>query len=129
MSDIAKTVGQRIRNFRTQKGLSQDKLAEYAGVHPTYIGQLERERKTLLLKVLKELRRRFKYHFLIYLKRLMTSKTANAIFLWSVMSLSLQRPRRSKSKYIKYFLKWMNIRINKSEESGFTNQALFIRYS
>ena len=42
MSDIAKIIGQRIRNYRTQKGLSQEKLAEFAGCHPTYIGQLER---------------------------------------------------------------------------------------
>ena len=41
MSDIAKIIGQRIRNYRTQKGLSQEKLAELAGCHPTYIGQLE----------------------------------------------------------------------------------------
>ena len=31
MSDIAKIIGQRIRNYRTQKGLSQEKLAELAG--------------------------------------------------------------------------------------------------
>ena len=30
MSDIAKIIGQRIRNYRTQKGLSQEKLAELA---------------------------------------------------------------------------------------------------
>ena len=42
MSDIAKAVGQRIRNYRTKKGLSQEKLAELSGCHPTYIGQLER---------------------------------------------------------------------------------------
>ena len=41
MSEIAKIIGQRIRNYRTQKGLSQEKLAELAGCHPTYIGQLE----------------------------------------------------------------------------------------
>ena len=45
MSDIAKIIGQRIRNYRTQKGLSQEKLAELAGCHPTYIGQLERGEK------------------------------------------------------------------------------------
>ena len=50
MSDIAKAIGQRIRNFRTQKGLSQDKLAELAGVHPTYIGQLERGEKNATLE-------------------------------------------------------------------------------
>jgi len=50
MSDLAKTVGQRIRNYRTQLGLSQEKLAEFAGCHPTYIGQLERGEKNATLE-------------------------------------------------------------------------------
>ena len=45
MSDIASALGQRIRNYRTDKGLSQEKLAEIAGCHPTYIGQIERGEK------------------------------------------------------------------------------------
>ena len=45
MSDIARILGQRIRKYRTAKGLSQEKLAELAGCHPTYIGQLERGEK------------------------------------------------------------------------------------
>lgn len=50
MNDIAKIIGQRIRNYRTQKGLSQEKLAELAGCHPTYIGQLERGEKNATLE-------------------------------------------------------------------------------
>lgn len=50
MSDIAKIIGQRIRNYRTQKGLSQEKLAELADCHPTYIGQLERGEKNATLE-------------------------------------------------------------------------------
>ena len=50
MSDIAKIIGQRIRNYRTQKGLSQEKLAELAGCHPTYTGQLERGEKNATLE-------------------------------------------------------------------------------
>ena len=50
MSEIAKAVGQRIRNYRTQKGLSQEKLAELSGCHPTYIGQLERGEKNATLE-------------------------------------------------------------------------------
>lgn len=50
MSNLVKIVGQRIRNYRTQLGLSQEKLAELAGCHPTYIGQLERGEKNATLE-------------------------------------------------------------------------------
>lgn len=50
MSDLAKTVGGRIRNYRTKLGLSQEKLAELSGCHPTYIGQLERGEKNATLE-------------------------------------------------------------------------------
>ncbi len=50
MCDLAKIIGQRIRNYRTQLGLSQEKLAELAGCHPTYIGQLERGEKNATLE-------------------------------------------------------------------------------
>ena len=50
MKDLAKIIGQRIRNYRVQLGLSQEKLAELAGCHPTYIGQLERGEKNATLE-------------------------------------------------------------------------------
>ena len=50
MSDIAKIIGQRIRNYRTQKGLSQERLAELAGCQTTYIEQLERGEKNVTLE-------------------------------------------------------------------------------
>ena len=50
MSELAKIVGQRIRNYRIQKGFSQEKLAELSGCHPTYIGQLERGEKNATLE-------------------------------------------------------------------------------
>lgn len=50
MSTIALQVGQRIRNYRIQSGLSQEKLAELASCHPTYIGQLERGEKNATLE-------------------------------------------------------------------------------
>ncbi len=55
MSDITKTVGQRIRNYRTQKGLSQEKLAELSGCHPTYIGQVERGEKNTTLESIEKI--------------------------------------------------------------------------
>lgn len=50
MSEIAKIIGQRIRNFRLQLGYSQEKLAELSGCHPTYIGQVERGEKNATLE-------------------------------------------------------------------------------
>ena len=55
MSNIAKTVGQRIRNYRTKLGLSQEKLAELSGCHPTYIGQLERGEKNATLESIEKI--------------------------------------------------------------------------
>ena len=45
MSNISKILGKRIRNYRTAIGVSQETLAELAGCHPTYIGQIERGEK------------------------------------------------------------------------------------
>jgi len=57
MSDIAKTVGQRIRNHRNKLGWSQEKLAELSGCHTTYIGQLERGEKNATLEMIEKVAR------------------------------------------------------------------------
>lgn len=55
MSEISKFIGQRIRNYRTQQKLSQEKLAELSGCHPTYIGQLERGEKNATLESIEKI--------------------------------------------------------------------------
>ena len=55
MSEIANTVGQRIRNYRTQLGYSQEKLAELSCCHPTYIGQIERGEKNATLESIEKI--------------------------------------------------------------------------
>ena len=55
MSEIAKTIGQRVRNYRINKGLSQEKLAELSGCHPTYIGQVERGEKNATLESIEKI--------------------------------------------------------------------------
>ena len=55
MSDITKVLGQRIRNYRTAKGLSQEKLAELSGCHSTYIGQIERGEKNATIESIEKI--------------------------------------------------------------------------
>ena len=43
-------IGQRIRSYRSQSGISQEELAEKCGLHPTYIGQVERGEKNATLE-------------------------------------------------------------------------------
>lgn len=50
MSKIAGIIGQRIRNYRTKLGWSQERLAELSGCHATYIGQLERGEKNATME-------------------------------------------------------------------------------
>ena len=58
--NITEEIGQRIRYYRTQQKISQEKLSEYSDLHPTYIGQIERGEKTpsieTLYKIAKGLR-------------------------------------------------------------------------
>lgn len=42
--------GARIREIRTEAGLTQEELAHRAGLHWTYIGQIERGERNLSLK-------------------------------------------------------------------------------
>ena len=39
--DTLKKFGERVREIRTKKGLSQEQLAELSGLHRTYISSLE----------------------------------------------------------------------------------------
>ena len=42
MQDIRKEFGKRLRKLRVEKGFTQEELADMAGMHFTYIGQIER---------------------------------------------------------------------------------------
>ncbi|MFZ2448690.1 MAG: helix-turn-helix transcriptional regulator [Syntrophobacteraceae bacterium] len=48
--EILLKFGQKVREERTKQGLSQEQLAELAGVHRTYIGMIERAEKNITLE-------------------------------------------------------------------------------
>jgi transcriptional regulator with XRE-family HTH domain len=54
-SAILVKFGQRVRQERTRRKLSQERLAELAGVHRTYIGMIERAEKNITLESIEKL--------------------------------------------------------------------------
>ena len=54
-SAILVKFGQRVRQERTTRKLSQEQLAELAGVHRTYIGMIERGEKNITLENIEKL--------------------------------------------------------------------------
>ena len=47
--DILKVFGRNLRKYRKEKGISQEKLAEMAGLHRTYISDIERFQRSISL--------------------------------------------------------------------------------
>jgi transcriptional regulator with XRE-family HTH domain len=52
---LVKTFGQKLRTLRKTKKLSQEKLAEKANLHPTYIGVIERGEQSATLDTVEKL--------------------------------------------------------------------------
>lgn len=48
--DVLKAFGERVREFRAQKGLSQEELARLAKIDRTYIGGIERGERNAGIK-------------------------------------------------------------------------------
>ncbi len=48
-NSILEIFGRNVQKYRKERHLSQEKLAEYAGLHRTYIGMIERAEKNITL--------------------------------------------------------------------------------
>jgi len=57
MEDINSRVGFGIRRIREDRGLSQEKLADLAGLHRAYIGHIERGEKNIGVRNLEKIAR------------------------------------------------------------------------
>lgn len=52
MSESLKKLGRRVRHFRTERGLSQEKVAEQSGISSKYMSDLERGEANVSILVL-----------------------------------------------------------------------------
>jgi len=57
MTDINKALGQVLIQYRTLMKISQEELADRAGIHRTYVSQIERGLKSPTLSVLFQISR------------------------------------------------------------------------
>lgn len=64
---MTQTIGRKLRQFRQKKGYSQETLADRAGLHPTYIGQVERGEKNITVETLAKITTRPGYPHLLCL--------------------------------------------------------------
>jgi len=48
--NIIEIFGENVQKYRKEKQISQEKLAELAGVHRTYVGMIERAEKNITLR-------------------------------------------------------------------------------
>jgi len=55
MDNILERIGLNITLLREKRGLTQEKLAELAGLHRAYIGQIERGEKNIGLRNLEKI--------------------------------------------------------------------------
>ena len=53
--DLQRRVGQNMRAYREERGLSQEEFADELGYHRTYVGGLERGERNLTLKALERI--------------------------------------------------------------------------
>ena len=53
--DILERIGLNITIIRERRGLTQEKLADFAGLHRAYIGQIERGEKNIGLRNLEKI--------------------------------------------------------------------------
>ncbi len=99
MSNIAKIIGQRLRNCRTEKNLSQEMVAELSGLHPTYIGQLERGEKNCTLESLWKVTKALKIPLSKIFEKIDAVDTADSIPLKCYEFIATKTPAEQEQLY------------------------------
>jgi len=54
-SEIARLLGERIKEIRTARGLTQEELGHLANLHPSHMGQIERAERIVSVETVEKL--------------------------------------------------------------------------
>jgi len=111
MSDMASTIGERIRIYRDRAGLTQMKLAEKAGVHPTYVGQLERGEKNATLETIEKLARALNLPFETLFEAIIFGDSDNPIAreMYEIVSARSEKEQRALLDLVRKAVDFKNI--------------------
>jgi len=61
-SILKKKFGKRMRSLRKDRGYSQEKLADVAGLHRTYVGAIERGEQNVSIENIEKIAKALKVH-------------------------------------------------------------------
>lgn len=107
MSVVVTRLGERIRRLRKLKGMSQEQLAEIAGIHTNYVGQVERGEKNLTIDTLQKIVEGLGVTLEELFRYVDPMKKKDALSL--IVELLAERPTRDQQmalKVLKTVLEW-----------------------
>ncbi|MDO3409711.1 helix-turn-helix transcriptional regulator [Saccharibacillus sp. CPCC 101409] len=95
---FVKLLGEKVRELRVEKGLSQEKLGELAELNSNYIGQIERGEKSISVFTLKKIANGLSLSLEEVYRRIDPASHTDA--LEEVVALMLTRPEREHKKIL-----------------------------
>jgi transcriptional regulator with XRE-family HTH domain len=96
-------IAKRVRQLRKINNLSQEQLAERAGLHPTFIGNIERAEKNSTITTLERIAQAFKIPLIQLLtfpddKKISEAKAQDIDLLIEFLAEALERAKSYKKK-------------------------------
>lgn len=90
MDNLMKSVGEHIRSYRKQQGLTQEELAFRAGLHATFIGKIERAEKVCTVESLSKVLVALGIPMDEFFRHIQLSNSQNRTFLSQIINLIQQ---------------------------------------
>jgi len=111
MTEIAKIIGERMRAYRAKAGMSQETLAERAGLHSTYIGQLERGEKNATIESLEKIARVLNVSFEALFSHIVSGTAENgaAEQCYSLIATQSEKEQRAMLDLIQKAIDYKNL--------------------